>query len=171
MAESEIGEIDTYYSMKCGPNFSCGANGKQSCAWGAVKVMLALGKIPKNKQSPAMKQAIKRGIDFLLGVDPTTAAYPTTYSAKPNGSWWKFGFPIFYCTDLLQLAEALVCLGCGHDQRLQKTINYIVNKQDDQGRWSLEHDYQGKTWGNFGEKKQPNKWVTYRALRLLKMLD
>jgi hypothetical protein len=46
-----------------------------------------------------------------------------------------------------------------------KTIN---EKQDDQGRWPLEYDYTGKTWVNFGAKQQPNKWVTLRALRVLK---
>lgn len=171
MAKSEIGEIDKYYAAKSGPGFACGANGKQPCAWGAVKVMLALSKIPENQRSRAMNQAIQCGIDFLLSIEPLTALYPTVNHAKPNGSWWKFGFPTFYCTDLLQLAEALVNLGYGHDPRLQKTIDYILSKQDDQGKWNLEHDYAGKTWGNFGEKKQPNKWVTYRALKVLKGLS
>jgi hypothetical protein len=172
MAKSELGQIDRYYaSGKNGPNFSCSANGKQPCAWGAVKVLLALGKIPIAKRSSSMNQAIQAGVNFLFSTDPVTAMYPTAYNEKPNGSWWKFGFPTFYCTDLLQLTEALTSVGYGHDPRLQKTIEYIISKQDEQGRWSLEHDYQGKTWGNFGEKKQPNKWVTYRALKLLKMLD
>jgi hypothetical protein len=34
--------------------------------------------------------------------------------------------------------------------------------------WMLEHDYQGKTWVDFGTKRQPNKWLTLRALRMLK---
>jgi len=171
MAKSELGQIEKYYSMKSGPNFACGANGKQPCAWGAVKVLLALGKTPTKQRSDLIKQAIQAGADFLLSIDPLTAKYPTTNNMKPNNSWWKFGFPTFYCTDLLQLAEALVGVGYGHDRRLHKTIEYIISKQDDQGRWCLEHDYAGKTWGNFGEKKKPNKWVTYRALKLIKELD
>lgn len=31
----------------------------------------------------------------------------------------------------------------------------------------LRH-YAGKTWVDFGPKKMPNKWVTWRALRVLK---
>jgi hypothetical protein len=34
----------------------------------------------------------------------------------------------------------------------------------------MEYDYTGKTWIDFGGKKQPNKWVTLRALRVLKAL-
>jgi hypothetical protein len=43
----------------------------------------------------------------------------------------------------------------------------VRSKQDDQGRWSLEYDYSGKMWVDFGKKKEPNKWVTLRALRAL----
>jgi hypothetical protein len=87
---------------------------------------------------------------------------------KPSRNWWKFGFPVFYITDLLQVAEGLVALGYGKDPQLASTLELIRSKQDDQGRWELEYDYTGKTWVNFGEKKKPNKWVTLRALKVLK---
>jgi len=35
----------------------------------------------------------------------------------------------------------------------------------------MEYSYTGKTWGDFGPKKMPNKWVTLRALRVLKYAD
>jgi len=92
--------------------------------WGAVKVLSALGKIPKDKRSQSMNQAIQAGVDFLFSIDPMTAAYPTTYTEKPNSSWWKLGFPTFYCTDLLQLAEALTLVGYGHDPRLKKCYRF-----------------------------------------------
>lgn len=157
-----------YYAGKCGPGFACGANDKLPCAWGAVKVMLALGRWPLEDRTPLMERAIRQGVEFLLGVDPATAAYPTGYSNKPSGNWWKFGFPVFYVTDLLQHAEALVGLGYGDDPRLGNVLRLIREKQDAQGRWALEYDFAGKTWVEFGPKKQPNKWVTLRALRVLK---
>ncbi len=157
-----------YYAGKCGPDFACGSNNKLPCAWGGVKVMLALGKWPQARRTPVMKRAIQRGIDFFLSVDPATAAYPTGYSSKPSQDWWKFGFPVFYVTDLLQIVEALVALGCGADPRLKNALSWIREKQDQDGRWSLDYDYTGKTWADFGRKKQPNKWVTLRALRVLK---
>ena len=104
----------------------------------------------------------------MFSVDPAAATYPTGYSTKPSGNWWKFGFPVFYVTDLLQNAEALVGLGYGHDQRLAHALEIIREKQDSAGRWPLEYDYTGKMWTDFGKKKQPNKWVTLRALRVLK---
>lgn len=157
-----------YYAGKCGPNFACGSNNKMPCAWGAVKVMLALSSLPKGRRTPIVNRAIKQGVDFLFSVDPATADYPSGYSAKPSQNWWKFGFPVFYVTDLLQNVEALVDLGFGKDPRLAAALDIIRGKQDEDGRWPLEYDYAGKTWFDFGKKKQPNKWVTLRALSVLK---
>ncbi len=157
-----------YYAGKCGPRFACGSNNKLPCAWGAVKVMLAFSKWPKQRRTPLIKRAIQAGIDFLFSTDPALANYPSGYGAKPSGNWWKFAFPVFYVTDLLQIVEALVDLGHGDDPRLTNALNLIRDKQNAQGQWTLEYDYTGKTWVDFGSKKQPNKWVTLRALRVLK---
>ncbi len=157
-----------YYAYKCGPGFACGVNNQRPCAWGAIKVMLALSRVPIKQRTPLMKRAIKQGVEFLFSVDPATAAYPTRLDTKPNRSWWKFGFPVFYVTDLLQNVETLTALGYGRDKRLANALAIIHDKQDDQGRWALEYDYTSKTWVNFGPTKQPNKWVTWRALRALK---
>ncbi len=157
-----------YYAGKYGPTFACGANNNLSCAWGAVKVMLAFGKWPSKRCTPLVKRAMKHGVEFLFSSDPAVADYPTGWSNKPSQNWWKFGFPIFYVTDLLQNVQALVGLGYGHDPRLENALKIIREKQDSKGRWSLDYDYAGKTWVDFGPKKQPNKWVTLRALRVLK---
>lgn len=157
-----------YYAGKCGPSFACGSNNKLPCAWGAVKVMLAFSKRPVKRRTPLIENAIEQGVDFLFSVDPASADYPAGWSDKPSRNWWKFGFPVFYVTDLLQNVEALVGLGYGDDSRLANALAMIREKQHATGRWPLEYDYAGKTWADFGPKKQPNKWVTLRALRVLK---
>ncbi|MBN2044065.1 MAG: hypothetical protein JW757_03515 [Anaerolineales bacterium] len=157
-----------YYSGKIGPDFACGANDKLACAWGAVKVMLAFSKLPRVQRTPLIKGAIERGVDFLFSVDPADATYPHGYAPRPSGNWWKFGFPVFYVTDLLQNVETLVRLGYGQDPRLQNALQVVWENQDSEGRWPLEYSYSGKTWLDFGEKKQPNKWVTLRAAWVLK---
>jgi hypothetical protein len=156
-----------YYVAKCGPNFACGYNDNKSCAWGTAKVMLAFSRLPKAKRTPLIDRAIKVGVDFMFSKDPAEADYPGGYAAKPSGNWWKFGFPVFYITDILQIVEAMVGLEYGKDPRLARALNLVREKQDSNGRWALEYDYTGKTWVDFGPKKQPNKWVTLRALRVL----
>jgi hypothetical protein len=157
-----------YYAGKCGPNFACGSNNKLPCGWGAVKVMLSFSKLPRAKRTRLIDSAIGAGVDFLLSKDPAEADYPCGYAAKPSQNWWKFGFPVFYVTDLLQNVEAVMGLGYGRDQRLAHTLNVIREKQDGQGRWALEYDYTGKTWVDFGARKAPSKWVTLRATRVLR---
>mgnify|MGYP001821863544 FL=1 len=154
-------------SGNSGPGFTCSANDHLPCAWGAVKAMLALSKVPEEKRTPAMKAAIERGVDFLLGVDPATAEYPMGYIEKPNRSWFRFGYPIGYVTDVLQNLEVLTTLGCANDPRLANAIDLLLSKGDNQGRWKMEYSYNGKTWVDIEEKGQPSKWVTLRALRVL----
>jgi hypothetical protein len=170
-AEDRKAAMRFYVSSNCGPGFACAYNDQLPCAWGAVKAMLAFGKWPTERRTPLIKSAIGQGIDFLFSTDPADANYPSRHSDKPSRNWWKFGFPVFYVTDLLQNVEALVGLGYGDDPRLENALTVIRKKQDEQGRWPLEYHYTGKTWVDSGEKKQPNKWVTLRALRVLKQVD
>jgi hypothetical protein len=130
--------------------------------------MLAFSYLPDQWRTGVVERAIAQGVDFFFSTDPAGAAYPSGWSDKPSGNWWKFGFPVFYVTDLLQVVEALVRLGYGRDQRLANALDLVRKKQDAQGRWALEYDYTGKIWVDFGQKKQANKWVTLRALRVLK---
>ena len=109
-----------YYAGKCGPDFACGSNNKLPCVWGGTKVMMALGKWPRERRTPTIERAIRRGVDFIFSVDPAGATWPSGWSSKPSQNWWKFGFPVFYVTDLLQVAEAMVALGYGNDPRLTR---------------------------------------------------
>lgn len=166
-----------YYAYKCGPLFACGPNNGQPCAWGAVKVMLAFGawsggggpfgggSQTRPQKAPLIEQAVMAGADFLLDNRPAEAGWPNGINEKPSGNWWKFGFPVFYITDLLQVAEAMASLGYGADPRMAPVWQVIAEKKDAQGRWPLEYDYRGKTHGVYGKKGQANKWVTIRALR------
>jgi hypothetical protein len=156
-----------YYAYKCGPNFVCGANDKQDCAWGAAKVMLAFSRLPAAKRTPLIQRAIDQGVAFLFSTDPAKADYPSGINEKPSRNWWLFGFPVFYVADILQIVEALAALGYASDPRLQNAWELIRSKQDAQGRWPLEYHYTSKTWGYYGRKGQPNPWVTLRALHAL----
>ncbi len=133
--------------------------------------MLAFSKLPKEKRTTLIRRAVNSGTEFLFSRDPAKADYPCGYANKSSGNWWKFGFPVFYVTDLLQNVEALVGLGYGKDPRLENALKVIREKGDAEGRWPLEYDYGGKTWVDFGAKNQPSKWVTLRALKVLKAVS
>jgi hypothetical protein len=160
------GQIRYYKSGTTGPDFSCTANGALPCAWGAIKAMKTLLAVPAGIRTPAMQQAIKVGAEFLLSRNPAVADYP--YLERINSSWFKFSFPLSYRSDVLENTAVLVDLGFGRDARLSDVFRLILSKQDSQGRWSMENTLNGKMWVDIEQKGQPSKWVTLRALRVLK---
>jgi hypothetical protein len=157
-----------YKSGTIAPSFACSGNVGLPCAWGAVKTMLALSKIPPARLTQRMHNAIEQGVAFLLSHDPAFADYPFGIGNKPSSSWFKFGYPIGYVTDVLQNLEVLVALGQAGNPRLANALELVISKQNEQGRWPLEYSYAGKTWVDIEKLKQPSKWITLRALRVLK---
>lgn len=161
-------DVRYYRSGNSAPGFACSANNHLPCAWGAVKALLALSRVPVAVRTPVLHAAIKQGVDFLFSRDPAIADYPMGYATKPNQSWFRFGYPICYVTDVLQNLEVLTRLGHGDNPRLNAALDLVLSKQDQQGRWKMEYSYNGKTWVDVEEKGKPSKWVTLRALRVLK---
>jgi hypothetical protein len=150
-----------------GPLFACRRT--NHCAWAGAKVMLAFSRLPVERRSNLIKQAIEAGIKYFFSSDPATANFPGEMAPVPDKRWWKFHFPVIGL-DILQVTEALTALGYGSDPRLANTLDLIRHKQDQDGRWLLEENYGywHKWWVNYGSKGKPNKWVTLRALRVLK---
>jgi len=170
-ARSITGEgFDAYYrSGTSGPSFACVANEHLSCAWGAVKAMLSLARIPPRRRAGDVRRAIAAGAEFLLSRDPAIADYPMGWgNARPSRSWFKFGFPSGYVADALQNLEALCELGYARDPRLSGAVELVLSKQDASGRWRNEYAYNGKTWLDFEKQGAQSKWVTLRACAVLK---
>ena len=175
------------------PPFACsGRNANLPCAWGAIKAMIALNKVPPVKRTKNMQEAIKRGMDFLLSHDPAVADYPFGSGNRPSSTWFKFYYPLRSEADILQNLEVLAALEQARNPKLANALDLVISKQNQQGRWLLERTYKeladtqekkvfywyhnslrlyitGKELAEIQEKKgQPSKWVTLRALRVLK---
>jgi hypothetical protein len=180
-------------SKKLSPPFACpGRNANLPCAWGAIKAMIALSKVPPVQRTKNMQEAIKRGVDFLLSHDPAVADYPFGRGNRPSSTWFKFYYPLRSEADVLQNLEVLAALGQAENPKLANALDLVISKQNQQGRWRLERTYKeladtqekkvfywyhnslrlyitGKELAEIQEKKgQPSKWVTLRALRVLK---
>jgi hypothetical protein len=153
-----------------GPGFCCGLNAKKPCAWGAINVLVAFSTLPEEARTPLIQRAIEAGLQFLLSRDPDLADYPMGEGTRPSKRWFKFGFPVFWATDVLQNLEVLASFGYGGDPRLSAAMDLVLEKQDQLGRWKMEYTYNGKTLVDVEEKGKPSKWVTLRALRVLKHL-
>ncbi|MCB9453582.1 MAG: nitrogen fixation protein NifH [Anaerolineaceae bacterium] len=163
------GEESIQQSGTGAPIFACPANEKQSCGWGGTKAMKALAAVPPAQRTPAIQRAIERGAQFLLGYDLAKADFP--YTGKISSAWFKLGFPLSYWSDVLETLAALVALGYGGDARLSLAYQWLLDKQDAQGRWKLENALNSKMWIDIEKKGKPSKWITLRMLRVIKAVE
>lgn len=159
-----------YRSGTSGPGFRCGSNEQLPCAWGAIKGLLALARIPPERRTPDVDRAIHQGAAFLLSHDPAAAYLAGWGNTEPSPIWFKLGFPLGYSADMLQNVAVLCELGFAHDGRLQGAIDWLLDQQDESGRWKNESAYKGKTWVEIDRQGQPSKWVTLRACAVLKAI-
>lgn len=88
--------------------------------------------------------------------------------AGDEARWLRFGFPWYFQSDLLDALEALAACGYAADARLQALAEQVRCKQGQDGRWLLEG---GSTAMRVERRGHPSKWITARALRLLKHVD
>jgi hypothetical protein len=184
--------IRYYKTGVSAPLFVCSANVNLPCAWGAIKAMIALSKVPPAHRTRNMQEAIKQGVEFLLSYDPAVADYPFGKGNRPSSTWFKFYYPLRSEADVLQNLEVLAALGQAENPKLANALDLVISKQNQQGRWLLERTYKEladteekkvfywyhnslrlyityKELADIQEKKgQPSKWVTLRALRVLK---
>jgi hypothetical protein len=139
--------------------------GRHTCHMGAAKALKALAAIPPGKQSKGEKAKAAELVEYFLkhriykkSHDPSTVARP---------GWTRFGFPLMYQTDVLELAGIFADLGV-RDPRLDDAIALIRSKRTKDGSWLLENTFNGKTSVGIEAKGKPSKWITLRALRALK---
>jgi hypothetical protein len=139
--------------------------GRHTCHMGVVKMLKALAEIPEDKRSPEVKKAIEAGAEFMLIHHIHKQSHNLKKDSKPG--WKKLGFPLMYQTDVLEVLGILTRLGY-RDERMQEAVDLLVSKQDAQGRWKMENNFNGHFIVDIEEIGKPSKWVTLNALRVLK---
>jgi len=108
---------------------------------------------------------IEDGAEYFLIHNIHKRSHDLSRVSKP--SWLKFSFPLMYQTDALEILDILTALGY-RDERMQEAIDILVSKQDDDGRWNLERTFNGRFQTNIEQKDKPSKWITLKALTVLK---
>jgi hypothetical protein len=138
---------------------------KHSCHMGVVKALKALAAIPANKRSDDVKRTIDSAVEYLLIHHIHKRSHDLSCVSKPG--WLKFGFPLMYQTDTLEILGILTALGY-KDERMQEAVNLVLSKQDTEGKWILENTFNGRFQTSIEQKGKPSKWITLNALRMLK---
>jgi hypothetical protein len=139
--------------------------GKHTCHMGVVKALKALSEIRPPNRSKAVKKTIERGAEFILMHHVHKRSHDLHRISKPG--WLRFGFPLMYQTDVLEILGILTSLGY-RDERMKEAIELLISKQDRQGRWRLENTYNGRFQTDIEMKGKASKWITLNALKVLK---
>ena len=139
--------------------------GNHTCHMGVIKSLKALAEIPVVERTDAVKETIKNGAEYLLMHRLYKSSHDPSVVAKRF--WVNFGFLTLWKTDALEMLGVLVKLEY-RDERMQDTIDLLVSKQDEQGRWKMGKSWNSRLLVSLEKDNKPSKWITLNALRVLK---
>jgi hypothetical protein len=82
----------------------------------------------------------------------------------------RWRYDVLRALDYFQSAAALT--GAAPDQRLGEAVDRLRSRRLEDGRWPLDWSLPGRVWFEVNDGVgQPSRWVTLRALRVLKWWD
>jgi hypothetical protein len=145
-----------------------GCWGAHTCHMGVAKALKALTAIPLDSRTEVVNRKIQELMEFMLIHHIFKKSHHLEQVSKPG--WLKFGFPLMYQSDALEVLEILTDLDC-RDDRLQETLDQVRSKQQSDRRWKLENTYNGRLLYNVEEKGENSKWVTLRAVNCLQKFN
>jgi hypothetical protein len=113
----------------------------------------------------ALRVAQHRGQEFLL-VHRLFRSHRTGNIIKSD--FTRFVFPPRWHYDILRALDYFQAVDAPRDPRLSEAIDIVRTRRRDDGRWSLQYSYRGKTYFQLERVGMPSRWNTLRALRVLK---
>jgi len=87
---------------------------------GIIKALKAFSIIPKESRTQAVKDTIGKATEFMLIHHIYKRSHNLNRTSKPG--WRKFGFPLMYQTDVLEILDILSELGV-KDSRMDDALN------------------------------------------------
>jgi hypothetical protein len=138
--------------------------GRHTCHMGAAKALKALFAIPAQDRTGAVNAKIAELAEYFLVHHIYKKSHDLKTIAKPG--WTKFGFPLMYQSDALELLFMLSDLGI-RDPRMDEALDLVLSKRQD-GRWRMENTFNGKMRVDIEAKGDYSKWITLRALLALR---
>ena len=111
-----------------------------------------------------VRAAQRRGREFLLQ-HRLFRSHRTGEIIKPV--FLRFAFPPRWHYDILRALDYFQAVRAPRDPRLAEAIGIVHSTRLEDGRWSLQHSYKGKTYFELERLGSPSRWNTLRALRVL----
>ncbi|MFH0883071.1 MAG: hypothetical protein V2A56_08800 [bacterium] len=88
---------------------------------------------------------------------------------KEKPGWLKYSFPHGYNPDLIEVLLVLGEAGVKRDSVIDEGIEQVLSSRGADGKWKLTGGLNGKMWADLDVKGKPSPWVTFHALKVLKL--
>jgi hypothetical protein len=128
----------------------------------------ALEALALRAPSARRAEALQRGREFLLA-HRLYRSHRTGRIVKPQ--FTALRWPIGWETDVLRELDLLVDSGAPYDARLDDAVERIVRRRRADGRWTCTRFQPGAVHFQLEPAGKPSRWVTLRALRVLRWRD
>ena len=139
------------------------------CMWATADVLRAFGELPVKWLTAPVRAARARAVDLFL--NSRLSAYG---KRKADPSWFQFGFPLQFTSDVLDVLESVAPFVAPTEPRIQEALNLVLAKQDKHGCWACDKQPKGGMWIEKYVKLEtigePSKWVTLHVYKMLKTL-
>jgi hypothetical protein len=142
--------------------------GRHTCYWGATNLLRAMTVVPMGFWSPEAEEAKRRGVDFVLAHRLLWSSHNlskpiSTKNTRPQ----RLTAPLTYYHDAIEIVTTMLKLGV-EEEAIEDAVEFVLSKRNEAGRWVLDNA-PGPVDAPFGLKGRESKWITFRALRMLKL--
>ena len=136
------------------------------CPYANLVMLKALAADPGHRDCPA----VRTGAETLLGLwHDSHQKHP--YMFFMGTDFRKLKVPLVWY-DIVHVLDVLTRLPWLHgDPRLRDMARVVADKADRAGRFTPESVWQAWAGWEFGQKKEPSRWLTLLCLRALQRLD
>ena len=132
-------------------------------------------------------------LEGLLAYERATGANPDVTAARNRGHeyllerrllrrlsdgeigqkrWLYIGFPNGWHYDAVRALDYFRDAGVEPEERMAEARDIVEAKRDADGRWPLDYAYHDELLVDLDERQgQPSRWITLRALRILRWAD
>jgi hypothetical protein len=126
------------------------------------------------ERKPRVTEARLRGERYLLErrlLRRKSTGEIIARDRKGGADWTRFAFPTWWHYDALRALDYMRSAGVAPDERMAEAADLVASKRDGEGRWALDVRYTGTMPVALEEGEgegKPSRWMTLRALRVLK---
>lgn len=138
--------------------------------------LAAFASLPRNQRSAKMNAAIARGAEFYL----ERGLFKEGRRYEP---WFRLHYPNHYYYDILVGLDVITQLGFAGDRRLRPALKILTGKRRPNGTWRIDRPHPDVSGPKAAQYRKgitplvieppgkPSKWLTLRALSVLKRVE